>query len=102
MSVVAANTMRVGAVIVFFFVMMAAALAFGIIAGKVLHGKREAAIKARKVFMVLIIIDLILRVIPLSFNIAFGLPMAIIGFVIRLACLGLIYMDLRAETSKEQ
>ncbi|MBO5995558.1 MAG: hypothetical protein J6Q41_08600 [Firmicutes bacterium] len=86
----------------FFFVMMALALIFGIICNRILHGERTKAIKSRKVFMILIVIDLVLRLIPLSFNVAFGLPTAILGFVIRLACLALIYMDLKAGALEKQ
>ena len=83
--------------VIFFFVMMAFALIFGIVAGKVLHDVHDKAVKARKVFMVLIIIDLVRRLIPMRFNAPFGIVPAIIGFAVRVVCLGLIYKDLKAD-----
>ena len=83
--------------VMFFFVMMVFALIFGIVAGKVLHDVHDKAVKARKVFMVLIIIDLVLRLIPMRFNAPFGIVPAIIGFIVRVICLGLIYKDLKAD-----
>ena len=57
--------------------------------------------KARKVFMVLIALDLVLRVLPFSFNLAFGLPFEVIGFAVRLLSVAALYMDIKAHKAKE-
>ena len=73
-----------------------ALLVFGLAAGRLLREKGSAA-AARRVFALLIGLDLISRLIPLRFNLAFGLPFAILGFLLRLGCLALVWLDLRAE-----
>ena len=78
------------------FVLLAAALAFGLAAGKLLKGARRGRV-VRVVLAVLIALDLILRVLPTSFRFAFGVPAAVIGFVVRLGCLAMILLDLRAD-----
>ena len=51
--------------------------------------------------MVLIALDLVLRVLPFGFNMAFGLPFEVIGFVIRLLSVAALYMDIKAHKAKE-
>ncbi len=78
------------------FALLVPALVFGLAAGRLLREKGSAA-AARRVFALLIGLDLISRLIPLRFNLAFGLPFAILGFLLRLGCLALVWLDLRAE-----
>lgn len=78
------------------FAFLVPALAFGLAAGRLLRSKRSA-VTARKIYAALVLADLILRLLPFRFNLAFGLPFAIAGFLLRLGCLGLILLDLRAE-----
>lgn len=77
------------------FALLVPALVFGLAAGRLLREKGSAA--ARRVFALLIGLDLISRLIPLRFNLAFGLPFAVLGFLLRLGCLALVWLDLRAE-----
>jgi hypothetical protein len=79
--------------IAMYFAMLIAALVLGLAAKKLLD---RAPRTVRLVFAALIAVDLILRLLPLRFNAAFGLPCAIAGFGIRLGCLALILLDLRA------
>lgn len=79
---------------VLYFVMLIAALALGLAAKKLLE---RAPRTVRLVFAALIAVDLVLRLLPMRFNTVFGLPCAIAGFAIRLGCLVLILLDLRAE-----
>jgi hypothetical protein len=86
--------------IVFDFVMLALALAFGVVSRRLLRGKHPREV--RVVFAALVAADLVLRLVPAHFNIAFGWPAAIIGFIVRLGCLLLILLDLRAEKKKDK
>ena len=44
----------------------------------------------------LIALDLVIRVIPVKANIAFGIPLAVIGLAVRAICLYLVIRDLKA------
>ena len=70
------------------------ALAYGLLVNRFLRG--DAARRCRVVLLALIAADLIVRLLPLRFNLAFGLPTAIAAFLIRLGCLALVWLDLRA------
>ena len=85
-----------GSEIALTFALLVPALAFGLIAGRLLRSKRSA-VTARKVYAALILADLVLRLLPFRFNLAFGLPFAAAGFLLRAGCLVLILLDLRAE-----
>ena len=85
-----------GSEIALTFALLVFALAFGLIAGRLLRSKRSAVV-ARRAYALLVLADLALRLLPFRFNLAFGLPFAIAGFLLRLGCLGLILLDLRAE-----
>ena len=85
-----------GSEIALTFALLVPALAFGLIAGRLLGDKRTGA-AARKVYTALVIADLVLRLLPFRFNLAFGLPFAAAGFLLRAGCLVLILLDLRAE-----
>ncbi len=87
--------------IIVHFAILLTAFAFGIAANKLLKGSPKTARTARIVFAVLIGADLLIRLLPLRFNIAFGLGTAIAGFAVRLVCLMLILCDLRAARTRE-
>ena len=78
---------------VVFFTMLLAALALGL-AAKTLLGRSPRAV--RLVLAALVAVDLVLRLLPLGINTAFGLPCAVCGFAVRLAGLALLLLDLRA------
>jgi hypothetical protein len=79
-----------------YFVILAIALVLGIIAGRILRGDPEASIRFHKVIAVLIALDLVIRVIPIKANIAFGIPFAVTGLAVRAICLYLVIRDLKA------
>lgn len=81
-------------VAVYFFV-LAIALALGFISSRVLRGNPEASIRFHKAAEVFITLDLAIRIIPVKANIAFGIPAAAFGIVIRAACLYLVIRDLK-------
>ena len=76
--------------------LLAAALVFGLVAGRLLKGARRGR-TVRVVLAVLIVLDLILLVLPPFFRFPFGVPAAVTGFVIRLGCFALILGDLLAQ-----
>ncbi len=78
-----------------FFVMLAIALAVGILADNVLKGSDARAKRSRIVWAALIALDLLFRFVPLPFE-ALPLYAAAFGFALRLGCLALILLDLRA------
>ena len=89
--------------VVVYFTALGAVLIYGIVIQKLFDGKIEAARKARLVVILLIGADIILRLLPFHFNIAFGFPAAVFGIVIRVGCMFLLILDLRADhRQKEQ
>ena len=75
------------------FALMAAALFFGLVAGRLLKGVRRGR-TVRAVLAVFIVLDQILLALPPSFRFPFGVPAAVTGFIIRLGCLALLLGDL--------
>ena len=73
------------------------ALALGIIAGRLLRGDPDVSVLFHKAAAALIALDLVIRVIPVRANIAFGLPYAIIGFAVRATCLYMVIRDLKVS-----
>ena len=84
-----------------YFAMLVIAVVLGFAASAVLRGRPELSVRMHKVFAVLIALDLVIRLVPVKANLAFGLPAAAIGFVIRTVCLYLVVRDFRAESKKE-
>ena len=78
----------------FSMLLVAAALFYGVVMNRLLHSERGRT--TRVVLAVLIAIDLILRLLPLGFTKAFGLPCEILAFALRSASLVLVVLDLRA------
>jgi hypothetical protein len=79
----------------FYFVMLALALIWGLVSRPLL-GERHG-VAGRKLYAALIAADLLVRLIPLPFNLTFGRPMAAVGFAVRLVCLVLVVLDLLAH-----
>ena len=83
-------------------VMLAFVLAFALAAGSLLHGRRPTAKWTRIVLALLVFADLIVRLLPLHINKAFGPAASIPAFVIRLVCLALILVDLIYESRRKK
>lgn len=83
-----------------YFALLLAALIPGYVFGRILKGNRKGSLGLRKVLVVFIACDLVLRLLPFSFNLTFGLPAACIGWVCQAACLILIILDLRSAQEK--
>lgn len=78
-----------------YFTALALALIWGMASRRLLGEK--TGVTVRWVYAGLILLDLVLRLLPLRFNGVFGLPMAAAGFMVRLICLALVLLDLRAH-----
>ena len=85
---------QTGGEALFSMLLVAAALFYGVVMNRLLHSERGRT--TRVVLAVLIAIDLILRLLPLGFTKAFGLPCEILAFALRAASLVLVVLDLRA------
>ena len=79
-----------------YFAMLVPAIALGFAAVNVVRGNPQLSVRMHKLFAALIACDLVIRLIPIRANLAFGWPAAIIGFAVRAVCLWLIIQDLRA------
>ena len=86
--------------LLFCILILAYALALGLIANRLFHIKRDRSRIAHFVFIVLIAVDLVLRLLPFEFNRTFGTAPAIIGFVLQLASLVLLVFDLIADRKR--
>ena len=80
--------------LVVYFILPVLALAFGLLMKKLLRGERRTAMILRIVLCGLIAADLLLRLALPGFRTAFGLPAALTGLAVRLACLALLLTDL--------
>lgn len=78
-----------------YFCLLIPALVVGLMFGKLLIKGSSACITLRKALVVFIACDLVLRVLPFGFNLAFGWPAAIIGWLVQAACLVFVILDLR-------
>lgn len=85
-----------GSEVLLAFAILVPALAFGLAAGRLLRGGKSGA-AARKAYGALLLADLLFRLLPFRFNLAFGLAFAACGFLLRLGCLVLVWLDLRAD-----
>ena len=79
-------------------VMLALAVAFGVISMKLLRGRRPVPV--RIVFLAVIAADLIYRLIPTTDSLAFGPVPEALGFAIRLGCGVVIALDIIAEKKR--
>ena len=87
--------LKTGSEIIFLFISLAIALAIGIAAGKILIGDPVDTLKFRRILLILIAIDTVIGLIPLHFNMVFGLPQYIFGIAGRIVFIVLILMDIR-------
>lgn len=86
--------------IIMLFTMLAIGLVLGLLSNIIFREDEKRGIAARKLFMALIGIDLVIRLIPVRPNLVFGPVFAVIGLLVRAACIAALYMDIRAEKQK--
>ena len=82
--------------ILVYFILIAAALAWGLVAKKILGFEGSGGMTARKILFILILCDLAARIIPMRASVIFGTVPSVIGALIRLVCLALVAADIRA------
>ena len=93
--------MRTGHEVMVLFIALAFALVLGIIGNRVFRESTDHAVRWRKIFLALIIIDTVICLIPLHFNAVFGLPQAAFSIILRAAFIIMILLDLKnAQTDK--
>lgn len=78
-----------------YFTILIPALVVGIVFGKLLVKGSAMCITLRKVMAIFIALELVLRILPFGFNLAFGLPASVIGWLCQAACLLFVVLDLR-------
>ena len=74
--------------------LLLSALIVGLILNKLLRSKEKTAFIVRIIYAVFLAADLILRLLPFSFNKAFGFAPDAIGFAVTLICLALVAADI--------
>ena len=79
-----------------YFALLIPALAVGLVFAKLLVQSSPACVVLRKAMAVFVVCDLVLRLLPFGFNVAFGLPASVIGWLAQAACLAFVILDLRA------
>lgn len=79
-----------------YFALLVPALVIGLVFGKLLIKGSPVCVTLRKTLAVFIACDLVLRVLPFGFNLAFGWPASIIGWLVQAACLAFVVLDLKA------
>lgn len=79
------------------FVVLGFALLLGLVAAPLLRGSRKRGRITRWVLAGLAVADLLLRLLPFSFNRSFGTVPALVGFAVQALCLALVLLDLRAD-----
>ncbi len=84
------------------FGMLAVALAVGVIMKRRFRLSGPASRPMRLFCAAFIAVDLVLRLLPLHFNRAFGTPAAIAGFAVQAVCLALVLLDLRAARAEPE
>ena len=80
--------------VVVYFALLALSLVVGLVFKRLLNSEEEAAVRVRQVLAALIAADLVLRLLPLGANGAFGFAASAFGFVFQAACLAFVLLDL--------
>lgn len=80
--------------IIIYFIPLVIAFVYGLIILKLLDGPEKRAVLIRKILIILIALDLVLRLLPFSFNYTFAWYYVVIGCLARIACLIFLILDL--------
>lgn len=81
--------------VIVYFILLVIAFVWGLILLKLLDGPEKRAVLIRRILAVLILLDLVLRLLPFSFNYSFAWYYVVIGCLVRLACLVFLILDLK-------
>ena len=83
--------------ILIYFILLVAAFVGGVILKKLLSGPKTRAICIRKILSIVIFFDLVLRLLPFSFNDSYPWYFVVIGCLVRIACLIFLILDLKQK-----
>ena len=83
--------------IIVYFIPLVIAFVWGLILKKILGGSEKGAILIRKILIIVLFFDLVLRLLPFSFNYSFAWYYVIFGCVVRAACLIFLILDLKRK-----
>ncbi|MBO7730592.1 MAG: hypothetical protein J6S31_07035 [Lachnospiraceae bacterium] len=83
--------------VVIYFVLLVFAFVYGLILKKLLGGPEKRAILIRKILIILIFLDLVLRLLPFPFNYSFAWYFVVIGCLVRVASIIFLILDLKRQ-----
>ena len=81
--------------VIVYFIPLVIAFVYGIILKRGLDGPEKRAVLIRKILIILIFLDLVLRLLPFRFNYSFAWYFVVIGCLVRAACLIFLILDLK-------
>ena len=81
--------------VIVYFIPLVIAFVYGIILKRGLDGPEKRAVLIRKILVILIFLDLVLRLLPFRFNYSFAWYYVVIGCLVRAACLIFLILDLK-------
>ena len=82
--------------LVVYFALLVPAIVVGFAIDRLTRCTERTNVRARQALAALIALDLVIRLLPLGFNQAFGLPLAVVGWLCQTVCLAFVILDLRA------
>ena len=83
--------------IIVYFIPLVIAFVWGLILKKILSGPEKNTILIRKILIIALFCDLVLRLLPFSFNYFFAWYFVLFGCVVRAACLVFLILDLKRK-----
>ena len=83
--------------IIVYFIPLVIAFVWGLILKKILSGPEKNTILIRKILIIALFCDLVLRLLPFSFNYSFVWYSFLFGCVVRAACLIFLILDLKRK-----
>lgn len=83
--------------VIIYFIPLVLAFVWGLILKKILNGPEKSAILVRKILIIAISCDLVLRLLPFSFNYSYPWYFVVIGCLVRAACLIFLILDLKRK-----
>ena len=83
--------------IIVYFIPLVTAFVWGLVMKKILNGPEKGAVLIRKILIIVLLCDLVLRLLPFPFNYSFAWYDVVFGCVVRAACLLFLILDLKRK-----
>ena len=83
--------------ILVYFILLVLAFVWGLILKKLLDGAKKRAILIRKILIIVLLFDLVLRLLPFHFNYAYPWYFVVIGCLVRISSLIFLILDLKRK-----